>query len=610
MPLRVVEGFLNSDVAEPAMPWTRIFPAGAAFHARDLPRLLRFLIERSGVEVGMPVQRDHAVIVGGGIAGLTAARVLSEHFAAVTILDRDALPTTVEERRNVPQAPHLHGLLFGGASALDELYGGFTVAMTDQGAPPYDPQRDVAYFFPEGWIRRAPSDMRSVFGTRALTEHTIRTLTRRLPNVRFRHAETIGLRRAGGDRVDAVVCDDLDGLGGLIEAELVVDAGGRASRSPHWLADAGFDAPPESTVQPFLGYATVHCHLPEDALPGDLRAVCAPPAPHNTRGAFLLPEENNLYGLMAVGTSRDFPPGDPAGFDEFLRTAVTPVLHEMWQRAEPVTDIRTTRMSVNRLRRWNELARRPQGFIAVGDAVAVYNPVYGQGMTAAVLQAVALRDRLRQADDLDTAVERLHDDVMAVTSFAWQAATASDLVFPVTESRNMPAPTPEERAGAQYLGMVRATAVDDAYVAGEFYRALGLIRPEFLLADEVRTRVERWVADPPAPTDDLSRPPAWADADPPTRSRPPSGTAAVGHCRRRALRNDGRRIPGRKAPPATRRRLRVLLYRGHPEGGVLSIVGRRPTLRSASAATPRRTAAARRTAARPAPPRPAPLGPR
>ncbi|HYB47056.1 MAG TPA: NAD(P)-binding protein, partial [Streptosporangiaceae bacterium] len=77
---------------------------------------------------------DHAVVLGGSMAGLLAARVLSEHYAQVTVVERDLLPAACGHRRGVPQSRHVHGLLPRGREVLDELFSGLTAGLTAAGA--------------------------------------------------------------------------------------------------------------------------------------------------------------------------------------------------------------------------------------------------------------------------------------------------------------------------------------------------------------------------------------------------------------------------------------------------------------------------------------------
>ncbi len=459
----------------------------------------------------MSIQGDHAVVIGASVGGLPTAKVLSERFAKVTVIERDPLPETAEHRRGVPQSPHLHGLLYGGRMTLDEIFGdeGFTRGMRDAGAPYFDFAQHQAFRFPEGWIKRSPGNLMIVFATRWGMEHVVRTLATDVANITFKHATATDLvMSADGSRVVGVRTAGDDGEE-VVEADLVVDACGRASKTPKWLAAHGYEPPVESVVRSYLGYATVYGHLPEDAWPGDVRSLAAPPFPGTTRGGFVVPQENGLVGLMAAGQSRDYPPSDPEGFGEFLRTSICPLMHEMWQQLEPVTEIRTTRTSHNRLRRWHELERRPERFIAVGDATCAFNPVYGQGITTAALQAKALRGALAERDDLDEVVRDFPDQAMSACQFAWSAATDADIAFDGTDVENLKVEETDPKVAA-YFSKLRLATTLDAEVARAFFTAQGNMRGDLLFAPELVELVERVTDDANVPDPELN-PPAWSE---------------------------------------------------------------------------------------------------
>lgn len=463
----------------------------------------------------MPVRGESAIVIGGSVVGMMAAGVLSEHFDQVTVFDADQLLPGQNNRRGVPQSHHLHGLYRVGISRLDEIFGDFTGAMRDNGAAYIDPARETAWFFPEGWTRRSPSDLRGLQASRWTIENVIRDLARGIENITFRHGRITGLAARSRRIVGVRVHDESSGTEQVVEGDLVIDCSGRGSRAPQWLEDAGFVPPEDSIVEPFLGYATVHCEIPEDAWPGDMRVIAAPPFPGTpTRGGYIVPEEGGLVGIMAVGTAKDYPPADQEGFTEFLRTARTPVMHEMWLQAKAQSELKATRTSVNRLRRWDEVLERPLGFAPLGDAVAVFNPVYGQGISAGAMQAAALASRLRESDQIDDANRHLFDDVMAACAVPWASATGTDIGLPSTQVRGRPLP-PEDPAGAEFGMHIRALTTTDSYVAQEFARAMGDMRPDLLDTPEIRRRVELRAAQEQPPVGDVSRPPQWADTEPP-----------------------------------------------------------------------------------------------
>jgi hypothetical protein len=297
-----------------------------------------------------------------------------------------------------------------------------------------------------------------------------------------------------------------------IDADFVVDATGRFSKAPAWLVKLGFPAPRETLVQSFLGYTTMIGHLPEGAFPGDMRAILAPPFPGKTRGGFVIPQENGLFGLMAAGQSRDYPPGDLPGLIDYFDSdqVTTPVLRELFQKAEPTEDIATTRTSTNRLLHYGEVDRRPAGFLVVGDAIAAYNPVYGQGMTTAAMQAVVVRDFLRHHNgDIDLATSELPAELRRSNEFAWSLATGSDLGFEATEHSELDEVQSADVA-AHFMTILQMATVDGE-VARAFHRAVGLQDGNLLFTPDILQRAERWKSEGrQAINTDPAKPPATA----------------------------------------------------------------------------------------------------
>jgi 2-polyprenyl-6-methoxyphenol hydroxylase-like FAD-dependent oxidoreductase len=459
------------------------------------------------------IHGDSAIVIGGSVAGLMAAGVLSKHFDTVTIIEPDELIDGATARRGVPQMHHLHGLYSVGIARLDEIFGSFTETIRSRGASYYDPVLREGWFFAEGWTRRSPSRLRKVGASRWTIEDSIRALARAIPHVVFERGRAVGLVARNQRIVGVRVEHDSSGRTREFLGELVIDASGRGSRGPAWLEQLGFVPPEETIVEPFLGYATVHCELPEDAWPGDMRMVMASPFPGtSSRGACVVEEENGVVGFMAVGTARDYPPSAKDDFTEYLRTGRSPVVYEMWQHATPLTEIKATRTSANRLRHWNLIPERPMGYVPIGDAVAAFNPKYGQGTSVAAIQAAELGARLRHSDDLDEVNQQVIDDMMNACGFAWNTATGTDLASPATRVRGRPLP-PADPTAAEFISRVRALTTTDPYVAHEYLRAMGEMRLDLLDTPELRRRVQR-----PAPAEsgirDMSRPPRWADPEP------------------------------------------------------------------------------------------------
>ncbi|WP_177319607.1 squalene monooxygenase [Actinoplanes philippinensis] len=414
----------------------------------------------------------HAVVIGGSVGGLLAARALSVAFERVTVLERDDLPEGPAARRGVPQSRQAHALLARGSMVLDELFPGFTSEMLTAGVPTGDLQADCLWYLDGQPMRRARSSM-PVYGvTRPLLEHLVRQRVRALPSVTVTDAaEVTGLLHEdparGGRARDGRVCG-VRTVGGTIEADLVVDAGGRASRLPVWLRDLGYGEVPVSTVRTDVVYSTRHYRYDPERIGF---AVINAPYPGMPRTGVTVRQENDRVVLFLGGILGEEPPDDDAGVRAFAESLPGPEISDFLRTAEPLGDPVRMRFPASVRRHYERMPRLPRGLVAVGDAVCSFNPIYGQGITVAALQALALA-RTAGAGRWFTGAARLVDS-------PWSMATATDLRFPEVEGRRRAVDRPLDA----YLRRYRAAAVHDTDLGAAFLRVSNMLAgPGHLLA--------------------------------------------------------------------------------------------------------------------------------
>jgi 2-polyprenyl-6-methoxyphenol hydroxylase-like FAD-dependent oxidoreductase len=434
---------------------------------------------------------NHAIVIGGSMAGLTAARALSETFERVTILERDELPHSVEHRPGVPQAKQLHVILPLGAQIMDELFPGFEQELMDAGCSVFDEVKDTPWFGRQGWRARRDSDVKLIGFRRPLLEHVVRERVRGIDSIDIVTATVTGLTGSDdGSRIIGVV---LAGAAtGALEADLVVDASGRGSRSPKWLEQLGYERPEEQHIRAYYGYASCFVRVDEQRLPQGLRGVITMPFPGRTKGGCFLPSDNGLYTCCAMGAMRDYPPADGDAFMAFLREAPSPLIAQMAELAEPVTEINTYQHPGNQRRLWEQMQRRPRGFIPIGDAVASFNPIYGQGMTVAALEAQKLRARIATlGGDLDLLPDAFMDDLTASCEFPFAIAAGNDANYPGATFVNAEPPPAEN---AEFFAAAEQVATEDPDVARDILHASGWFEPELLASPELVAKVQAWKA--------------------------------------------------------------------------------------------------------------------
>jgi 2-polyprenyl-6-methoxyphenol hydroxylase-like FAD-dependent oxidoreductase len=443
----------------------------------------------------------HAIVIGAGMAGLWAGRILADHFDRVTIVDRDQFPDRPTHRKGVPQAFHAHTLLAGGQRALERLFPAIDAELAAAGAPRVDWTWDCRSFFRTGWVQRYRSGLETRTCSRDLLEWAIRRALMARGTIHFLEGrEAVGL--CFDERTDRVAGIHLREHGRTtgtnppaeyLGADLIVDASGRDSHAPTWLAESGFGVVEETVIDPFLGYASRVYRRPA-ALAADWRAlVISNVPPHQPRGGVVYPIEGDRWLVTLAGIGRDYPPTDEAGFLAFARSLATPALHAAIAGAEPLSPIRGYRRTENRRRHYERLPRWPEGFVALGDAACTYDPVYGQGMTAAARGALALdrclhlQRRRLPSGDLRGLGRRFQRSLARRNATPWLLATAEDRRWPTTEGGRPGLPT---RLAQRYVDLVLAAIVGDAVVGQAFFAVLHLIEPPTtLLRPRVITRV-------------------------------------------------------------------------------------------------------------------------
>jgi 2-polyprenyl-6-methoxyphenol hydroxylase-like FAD-dependent oxidoreductase len=365
------------------------------------------------------------VVVGAGISGLLSARVLSEGFDRVTLVERDALPDGADTRKGVPQARHLHSLAARGSEILEELFPDFDAELADAGCPLLDQAADAVTALAPGRLPRFRSGITMRAASRALVERRIRARLEDDPNIDFLPGrEVVGLVPGPGGISGVRTLTRADGSVEELSADLVVDASGASSRAPRWLGEIGYGSPKETVVDARLGYATRWYRVPED-FAGDWTGVAVLPGwPETTRGGTLRRVEGDLWTAVLIGTGGDYPPTDPERFVSFAASLHSPAIHDAIKDAEPASPVYGYRRTANRLRHY-ERVRLPKNFLVAGDAACVLNPSYGQGMTAAALSAMALRECLSGGltPNLSRRFQRRQRKAVAP---CWTATTNSD----------------------------------------------------------------------------------------------------------------------------------------------------------------------------------------
>ncbi len=368
-----------------------------------------------------------AVVIGASVAGLTAAKVLAQRFSQVTVIDRDFLDGGAQPRKGVPQGHHPHVLLGAGQRALEELFPGIRDEMVAEGAVPFDPGADLLFHrFGNVWPK-ARVGLGLISFSRPLLDYLLYKRIAQLSNVVIRPGTAVSGLTGDARRITGVVLDD----GTTIEADLIVDASGRSGRSSRWLADLGCATPTSAEVNIGVGYASRFLKREPGFLPEGV-GVFVLPSPPAKRAGLLLPVEGDRWLVSMGGWHGEFPDSE----EEMLKFAADlplPVIHEKLVEAEPAGDFARMTFPSSRRRYFEKLTDVPAGYLAAGDAVCSFNPIYGQGMTCASLEALALGRLLDRSGEATSAMVRAYyREVGTILTTPWRFAVGGDFVFPET----------------------------------------------------------------------------------------------------------------------------------------------------------------------------------
>ena len=438
-------------------------------------------------------QQGHAIVIGGSIAGLLAARVLADHFARVTLVERDRLPGDVAERRGVPQDRHLHGLQARGQEVLEALFPGLVDELVAGGATTVDTTADARWHQPGGYRARFASGLIGVTLSRPFLEGQIRRRVRALPNVAVLAEAEVTRLVASADRARVTGVVIRRGAAGAPEetlaADLVVDAGGRGARAPAWLEALGYGRPTEERITIGVGYTTrLYRRRPGD-LPGARFAVAQPTPPDERRLGALVPIEGERWLVTLGGWLGDHAPADEAGFLAFARSLPAPDIYDVIAGAEPLGEPALHKFPASLRRRYERLRRVPEGYLVLGDALCSFNPIYGQGMTVAALEALELDACLRAGEGGPAGLpRRFYRRAARVIDGPWQLAAGGDFAYPEVAGRKAPGTDLFNR----YAARVQRAATRDPEVCRALVAVTNLLAPPAaLFGPRVLWRVAR-----------------------------------------------------------------------------------------------------------------------
>jgi 2-polyprenyl-6-methoxyphenol hydroxylase-like FAD-dependent oxidoreductase len=427
-----------------------------------------------------------AIVIGASIGGLLAARVLADSFDEVVLVERGELADTPVARPGVPQGNHAHGLLAGGLEALDRLLPGLVDELERLGCPTGDNLRDVAWVFSGRRLAFGDSGVRGMTLGRPLLEATIRRRVLQASNVRLVSGCRVNGLLCTAGRIIGVQVASASGAGEEnLTADLVVDASGRHSPLPEWLAAVGFARPRIEEVALETHYTSrIYSRRPHHLNGGIALVIVSDP--EQPRGGIALALDDQRWIVSQYALAGDRPPKDHAGFLRFARSLSSPELAAILD-AEPLGDSATLRFPSSIRRHYEKMRDFPRGLLVMADALCSFNPTFGQGITVAAKEAVVLRDLCGSVAraDLGRAFARKAAPIVDV---AWNASVGRTFLYPGVVGR----PTLKMRMANAYFPRVIARAHEDAEVATALLEVMHFLAPpERLFAPRFALKVLR-----------------------------------------------------------------------------------------------------------------------
>ncbi|MEV6771983.1 FAD-dependent oxidoreductase [Nocardia sp. NPDC051030] len=335
---------------------------------------------------------SHAIIIGGGLAGMLAAAAVARHIDRVTIVESDVFPGEPATRRGLPQGAINHMLFSGGADVIDELLPHTTDLLQKRGAHKLPFGEQVVSHTPQGWSLRCDGDPYVITCSRPLLDHVVRAQVLSYHRITVLESAKVTGLVGGTARVTGVRLTRRGGVSEILEGDLIIDAAGRRSDAPAWLAELGLPQVREDHLDAGCAYAarTFAANAPADFPAVLVQADNSTGQPG--RAAALLPIEDGRWVCALLGTRGAHPPTDDEGWFDFARALPTSIIADLLATAEPIGGVRPYRDTANRRKHFQEIV--PEGFVVVGDSTMHLNPTYASGMSLAAFGAKALREEL------------------------------------------------------------------------------------------------------------------------------------------------------------------------------------------------------------------------
>lgn len=345
---------------------------------------------------------ERAIVIGGGMTGILAAKVLSTFYHQVFIIEKDEMPDSPKNRLGTPQAFHPHRMLPLGKQIVERLFPGYTKELLTMGG--FNTWHQTSRFITKDGELTLTDTEETAVTRRAMLEWVLmqRMLNEgRVQCLEKHEALSLQLKEGTNQVIGLVVKDRHEKPGSIREmkADLVVDASGRMSKLPKWLKDAGLTLPRADELTVSLGYSTRYYKIQLEAPYQQSMVVVGQPERQIPTGLFERVDHDLVAVLLSAAGGSHYPTTDADQFDSETAALAHPAIADAITHLTPYTKPKGFRVPSCVRYHYEQMHDWPSGLLVMGDALCTLDPIHGQGMTKAALEAQTLERMLKQAQE-------------------------------------------------------------------------------------------------------------------------------------------------------------------------------------------------------------------
>ncbi|PGC84619.1 NAD(P)/FAD-dependent oxidoreductase [Bacillus toyonensis] len=423
---------------------------------------------------------NKAIVIGGSMAGKFAAKALSTSFKEVIILEVGDKWDGKASRKRVPQSDHPHVLLKGGEKAIEELFPTITNELIEAGSIINNFTRDLKWHQFGLWKQPFIGEVHMIQQSRPLLEWHIQKRIDQVSNITITYKTLVNGLLVDGklNKVCGVKVKYLEtGMQEEVYADIVVDASGFGSKSMEWLREYEIEVQ-EEKVRIDLFYTTRMFQLKENEELDCCNMLMSPSFPENPYGVLIQTIEDNRYFVTFSGYANEKAPQTDNEFYDFAENLSIPNVTEFLNKAEGITDIKTYKIPYQVRRRFDLVNNVPEGLLVVGDAQCRFDPVFGQGVSVAAMEAHQLQLLLQSRKQLDkTFTQQFYKNTADIIETPWDMTTTEISRHPQLK-REL---TTKQKFQLWYTKQIYRLSASDSDVYIRLVRVMNLIRSPFHL---------------------------------------------------------------------------------------------------------------------------------